>query len=287
MIYNRYMDINKFIEDTFDVLLSSEAQNNMMVGNALLGQKYDAKKWFMATVCDDNNSILLTALQMPMHYIVLYETGNTACDEALAILNEHILEEDLSLPGVLSEAGLSRRFSELYCNSCNISYKIDNSMNILEMTELKPFTKSQGRLRLATESDMYYLPYWDIALRAESELDVWPLKNIIANTKNRISSNHLYVWEKDIPCSTASIGRLLINGANINSAYTPPMYRNNGYSKSCISTLSELIMSDPKNKFCCVFVGKKRSYESANRLYSELGYNYVCDYDSMKFLRLY
>ncbi len=285
MIYNRYMDIHKFIEDTFDVLLANEAENNMLIGNALLCQKQNSKNWFMATVCDNQNNVLLTALQMPLHYVVLYETNNTRNDDALSILAEHMIGENINLPGVLSEKVLAHRFSDIYCNACDICYKIDNSMQIMKVTDPKPFKKVAGQLRLATEKDLFYLPFWDQCLRSESGLDPWPLKNVISNTQMRINSEHLYIWENDIPLSTASIGRELLNGVNINGAFTPPMYRNNGYSTSCIAAITALALDNSKNKFCCVFVGA--DHDVANKIYKVLGYHFICDFDGMKFLRMY
>lgn len=99
--------------DTLDILLENEVQNNLPI-SFTNHKTADTSSWLLASVKDDNGSILLNAACTPPFNIVLYETGNKPNDTAVKRLSDELKSIGFDLPGVLAEQNLARRFAEMH-----------------------------------------------------------------------------------------------------------------------------------------------------------------------------
>ena len=59
MRFERFTNVNQFYNATFNTLMGHEAQNSVLLGNIIMGNKgedisdwRDPQQWFMATVSD-------------------------------------------------------------------------------------------------------------------------------------------------------------------------------------------------------------------------------------------
>lgn len=90
MIFTHYTKLADFGADTLDILLESEVQNNLPISFINNEHDYDTSNWLLASVKDDNGSVVLTAACTPPFNIVLYETGNKSYGAAVELLSDEL-----------------------------------------------------------------------------------------------------------------------------------------------------------------------------------------------------
>ena len=86
-----YNNTEEFLKDTLDILLENEAQNNLIIANAVKGKELDVSDYFIASVKDDNGAVLLCGICTPPFNIVIYETRNILNEAAVKLLVNTII----------------------------------------------------------------------------------------------------------------------------------------------------------------------------------------------------
>ena len=282
MKFELYNDIKKYTEDVMHTLIQNEIQNIIIISNCLSGTKgIDTSKWIMATVKNLDGSPALIALMTPPHNVVLFEPDNIQNDEALDILVNEFIGYGIKMPGVFAEKSIAFRFADKYSSLCKTSGGKGRNSRIYKLDKVNDILFSKGILRLATQNDMFFLPYWKIAFSLECGLGMIDVQNAVDKASRSLSDNNLYVWEDCFPVSQASIGKKTSNGVAVSEVYTPPHYRGKGYAASCVASLSQHLL-DSGNKFCCLFTDLANP--TSNSVYKKIGYEPVCDYDEYKFI---
>ena len=78
-------------------------------------------------------------------------------------------------------------------------------------------------------------------------------------------------------------GGITPNGIRINTVYTPPEYRQNGYATACVAAISQKLL-DRGYKYC--FLYTDLSNPTSNSIYRKIGYKLMCDITNYSFLPL-
>ncbi len=277
-----YDNILKFTDDVMDVLMQNEIQNNLIISNCLRGKDgMDTSDWFMGVVKDAGGAIQTIALMTPPYNLVAYESGNKPNNEAVLLLVQELFTLQIPVPGILSEKSLAIRFADMYSRISRNS-KIDGkAMRIYRLDRVNVIPQSSGKLRLAEQRDLYFLPYWNIGFTLDCGFKSVDIPGATDKVKRLLNDKTLYIWEDDIPVSQAAMGRRTLNGAILNAVYTPPHYREKGYASSCVAGLSQLLL-DNGYKFCSLFTDLANPI--SNSIYMRIGYKPVCDYDEYFFV---
>ncbi len=276
-----YSDIKKYIDDVLHILIENEIQNNLIISNCLRGiDGADTSKWTMATVIDTDGAPVLIALMTPQLNMVLYESDNNPNNGALDLLVNEFICNRIRIPGVIAEKSLASRFTDKYSCLCKCNKENVKKMRIYRLDNVNKTLLSSGRLRTATQDDLYFLPYWNIAFSMDCGLGKIEVPNAVDKVTRLLTDNTLYVWEDCFPVSQAAMGRKTLNGAVVNAVYTPPHYRGKGYATSCVASLSQRLL-DSGYKFCSLFTDLANPV--SNSIYMQIGYKPVCDYDEYKF----
>ena len=289
MKFNLYTDIHAFYRSTFDILMRHEAQNMIILGNVVIGNegkdKYDWRdpaNWMMATVTDETG-IRLTALMTPPHGLTLYATDNLIDDTAITYLIDGISDTDFALPGLMTEKNLAERFIQIYSQVYGKKYIIETEMRIFELLQVNPDIPKAGRLRPATDYDLYFLPYWiesfyaDAFAHKDNAIEI-PVD--IEKYRHRIPK--LYVWENEAetPVSIANVGREMQTVCGIGSVYTPPYFRCKGYASACVASLSQLQLDKGFTR-CVLYTDLANP--TSNSIYKKIGYMPIADSLEVKF----
>ncbi len=282
MNYQRYCDAKAFYSDVFPVLLRHEAQNSLPLGNVVLGNKGGCERgwkrvenWYMAAVGNDGGEIILVAIMTPPFNITLYERGNIANDDALKILCENLLKENITVPGVLSSNDLAKRFADEYTARANKNYAIHQKMRIYTLEKVSVNIPQIGYLKKAEEKDLYFLPYWYNEFNFDCGFERQSLEEVAASVKEAIEGKMLFVLEDGgVPVSMASAAREIVNGRRVAMVYTPPYFRNKGYASSCVAKVSQIVL-DMGCKYVTLFTDL--SNPISNSIYQKIGYKPVCD----------
>lgn len=282
MKFELYNEINKFINEVMDIVAVQELQNSLIISNSLRGQcGADTSNWLMATVKDNKGSIRLVAIMTPPFNLVIYEVNNIANDDAIELFIKELAKLQTQIPGVLAEKSLAERFAIKYSSLAMKSLQDGMKMRIYRLDEVQKVGNSLGKLRLAVEQDLYYLPYWHMAFSSDCGLGLPDIPSMLEKVRNSLNEKKLFIWEDSIPVSQAAMGRKTLNAAIVNAVYTPPHYRGNGYATSCVANLSRHLL-DSGFKFCSLFTNLANPV--SNSVYMKIGYKPVCDYDEYKFV---
>jgi len=283
-----YTDIHEFYNDTYDLLMCHEAQNLIPLGNIIIGKKGENKagwrdpaNWFMATV-SDNSKIQLVAIMTPPHNITLYTRDNKIDKADITCLINGIA--DTPIPGVMARKDMALSFAQAYCNAKNLSYETSMEQRIFELTEVNHDIPHVGTMRLAEESDIYFLPYWIEAFYSAETYGktTMNIPQSIDNCLNMVSQKKLYVLEdQGKPVSIAGATREMQNVCGVAYVYTPPYFRKRGYASSCVAKLSQMILSRGFTK-CVLYTDLANP--TSNSIYQKIGYRPICDSVMLKFV---
>jgi len=289
MNFKQYRDVNEFYDATYDLLMTHETQNNIMLGNIVMGKAgknksewRDPANWFMATIFD-NIGIQLIALMTPPHGITLYARDNKIDETAIKCLVDNIT--DIPVPGVVAKKDIAECFAQIYSASNKMTCETAMEQRIYELTAVNLDIADIGTIRLAEERDMYFLPYWLEGMYAAFD----GLENITMNIPqdvepylNRFARQKLFILEVDgQPVSMAATSRELQTVCGVAVVYTPPYFRGKGYASSCVAKVSQFILDRGFTK-CVLYTDLANP--TSNSIYQKIGYQPVCDSVMLKFV---
>ena len=287
MTFKQYKNIKEFYNDTYNILMKQEAQNLIPLGNIIIGNEgkdktgwRDPINWFMATV-SDYTGILLTAIMTPPHNLTLYATDNHINDEALKCLIKNLIENNISIPGVMSDNILAESFAKRYTSKKSMKYRINRHQRIYELEKINPDIKSFGKVRLAKESDMSFLPYWSGGFTNECLGTTLSIQQEAECCRYHISSGKLYILEDNgTSVSMAKINREMQTVCGVSYVYTPPYFRKKGYATSVVAAVSKIILEKGFKK-CVLYTDLDNP--TSNSIYQKIGYKPICDSLEIRF----
>lgn len=278
MHFRIYTDVKQFYQDTYPVFMLHEAQNVIPLGNLIMGNEgvdkigwRDPVKWFMATVADDAG-IRIAAMMTPPYKITLYATNNNCDESALQCLINGIKNAGVQPPGVMTDKDLAERFAMAYTGG---NYKVACSQRIYELLQVSAGIPSIGKLRLAKESDMAFLPYWCEGFHSDCFFTSFTVPADEEGGRYEIASGHMYILEDNgTPVSMTKITRELQSTCGVGYVYTPPYFRGRGYATSCVAAVSRLALEKGFTR-CVLYTDLANP--TSNNIYQKIGYTPIGD----------
>ena len=280
MIFTKYDDLKPFGDETLEILLENEVQNNLIISFIKNERKADTKDWLLASVKDESSGVLLTAACTPPFNVVLYETRNKPSDMALKLLAEELKSLKFDLPGVIAEKNTAMRFAEQYAGAGKFS--LHSSMNVMRLDEVNNVPKAPGSYRPLKEDDLFYVPYWEHSFSEECKIEVHTLPEDVERVKQRIGKDTHFIWEDGIPVSQAANTRNTENGGGISAVYTPPHYRGKGYASSLVAEGAKIILRRGF-KFCYLFADAENPTSCG--IYRRIGFYDICEFSTLNFTK--
>jgi GNAT superfamily N-acetyltransferase len=276
--FEKYNDVVSFGNDTLEILLENEVQNNLPIGFILNERGYDTSKWLLASIKDDTGGVVLTAACTPPFNIVMYETRNQPNNAAVKLLSDELKGMGHPLPGVLAEQGLAQRFAEIFAGNGRFHRHLAEIIMRLDM--VNEITKAPGRCRPLCENDLFFVPYWERSFGEECQVEVYDIPTNVKRAEKRIGKDIHFIWEDGRPVSQTYNERNTQNGSGISGVYTPPHYRGRGYASSVVAELSQSLL-ERGSKFCFLFADAANPISCG--IYRKLGYYDLCVFDEIKF----
>ena len=186
----------------------------------------------------------------------------------------------VTIPGVMAEKTLAEMFAELYTARHNTPAKVDTNQRIYELTEVNPAIP-KAPIRLATERDMSFLPYWTEGFYQECGYAPRVMDSNPQTYRYHIKQGRLYIMEDGgTPVTMAKISRDLETLCVIAFVYTPPYFRKKGYATACVAAISQLALNRGFTK-CVLYTDL--SNPTSNSIYQKIGYKPICDSLLVKF----
>lgn len=274
----RYADAQDFFRDVVDALAADEVVNNLPLGILIRGVNGEAKPdWFMARVegaaaCD------LVALMTPPWNLLLASANRAVPDTALRQLAEQMAKNGILPPGVVAETELASCFAREYSEASGKRAETATRERLYRLDRVEDVPVI-GKMRLATERDMHYLPFWMKAFTDECFHENAPLDAESARWCVERGTMHI-LEDEGVPVSMAGSSRQLPRGRAVGPVYTPPYLRGKGYATACVALLSRLIL-EKGNDYCALFTDLENPV--SNSIYRKIGYRPVCDFREIKF----
>jgi len=273
----KFEDANLFYQQVKDYLLDDEVLHNLHLGvsNRLINNPDRCKiQPYLAAVEQDGN-IIAVVMMTVAHNLLLSKVKDF---NAIDIIVQDLQQNKESLTNINAPVVEAETFAEKWCLSTGKSYRLKEKLRIYKLEKVELFLRAKGNFRLATRKDKQLLKNWHDAFCLEA------LGNIESDSESwvetRLQQGITYFWENEIPVSLASSGRFTPNGAGINTVYTPPEHRKQGYAGACVAALSQTLL-DKGYKFCFLFTDL--SNPTSNKIYQQIGYEPVADWNNYCF----
>jgi ribosomal protein S18 acetylase RimI-like enzyme len=205
------------------------------------------------------------AVKTPGHPIIFGNLSAEQCRDFAQVTRA------LDYPGVVGgESAL--RFVEFARElGVEFSQTIAQDLKVLTTDPVAP--DILGFARKATPGDFDVFRDWTLAfIREAVPSDPLPEDAALKETLNR--GRHWFWIVDNEPVSMAAIARRTKKAASINSVFTPPDRRGNGFAGAITATVARAIFAEGRPA-ACLYVD--RSNPASSRCYAKLGFQPYCE----------
>jgi uncharacterized protein len=272
----RHHDPEAFSHRVVAMLMRDEALNNWMVG--LLtdlcsgARKVPSEQLLLLEIqSDDGHAVSAAASTGEALVLSRMKSGE------LTALAAHLNSERIVLAKTAGPADTVRAFASLWAERAGMKPVVRLQLLIMQLNEVATSYSVAGELRLAGAEDVEHLTPWARGFSEELGMDVG---NPHHDVRTRIERKRLYVWCDPNPVSMAALAGPTPNGIRINFVYTPMEFRRRGYARAGVSALTQTMLDSGK-RFVFLFVDANNP--TTNRLYREIGYRPVSDWEDWRF----
>ncbi len=265
--------INKFLENTAQLLYRDEPTNSLMLGLCEGMVAIPPKNSPLLIRIVKNDETVSAAIQTPpMNLVITY-----ADQQALKVLAEYLKNFDEDLPGVVGPAKESEFFASEWSKIATKQSRLGMGQKIYKLKKVRFPKEIEGSFRAASSKDLEIVFDWIMAFAKESipASDQRGEVHWRAFAQNAVQKQTAHFWVKqDQPVSVAFVSRPTKNGVSVNGVYTPPEFRKNGFASAVVAHLSQKML-DAGKEFCVLYTDL--SNPTSNKIYQEIGYQEVSD----------
>jgi uncharacterized protein len=155
---------------------------------------------------------------------------------------------------------------------------------LYKLTSVKNVGTAAGTMRPMTAYDVELVARWQIGFEKEALTQELSLDKAIDKANKRAADQDTFIWEvASQAVSMAAFARPTANGVAINSVYTPPEFRRNGYAKFLVAEMSTIALTKLQKSFCVLYADAANA--TSNKIYKAIGYEelvfnkyYQCDF---------
>ncbi len=273
-----YENAESFLAVAGDFLYSRQSNNNLILGicERLVRDPEAYQNPFYAVVREDD-SLLMAAVMTPPHNIIL--AGNDSFMQGLTVLMDHLLSEDVSVPGVIGPVELSEAFAKLWRKQTGEDSTIGMYQRVYELRHVRLPKLPPGYFRIAHNKDAEIMVEWLQAFAREAKVENREVN--LDRTQKIIDDNKAFVWEREGELvSMALKARPVAHSITVGGVYTPPEHRRQGYATALVARLSQHLL-DSGYQFINLFTDLENP--TSNSIYQKVGYHPVCDFRMYKF----
>ena len=256
------------------MLLADEARHNLILGIAgTLVRQPSTYPEFALWLVENRGSVALAALQTPPYNLTL---SRPLRSDALVALCDALEDEGRALPGVTAARPEVDDFVREWTRRGAFTPRARTRQRVYRLEHPPPAPAVPGRPQIATAAELRLLVEWLDAFAAEALPADAPNRASEALVAARLDddSGGFTLWEDGEPVSLAGWGNPTPNGVRIGPVYTPPEHRRRGYGSAVTAAVSAERLASGR-RFC--FLYTDLANPTSNRIYSEIGYEPVCD----------
>jgi predicted GNAT family acetyltransferase len=263
-----------FLAAASPLLLGDEARHNLIFGIcATLVETPDAYPAVHLWTVEDAGEVVGSALMTPPFNLVVARPRSSAVLRSLA---QELHRRELDLPGVTGALPEVDQFASAWEHVALVRRRPRMRQGIYQASSARPPAGVPGAMRLASKEDRRLVLDWWRAFEQESMPADAPRGHTEATVDRRLASTSggIALWEDDTPVSLAGFGGRTPHGVRIGPVYTPPHRRRRGYAGALVAHLTQQLL-DGESDFC--FLYTDLANPTANRIYQNVGYEYVAE----------
>ena len=280
MKVRRLEDPTRFLESAGGLLGGDEARHNLAFG--ILANLRDDSRLYPERhlwLVEAETGVVAVALQTPPFNLVVTRPTH---EQALDALAASLFADGLELPGVTGAVPEVDDFARSWKRRSGRATHVRREQRIYALENVRPADAS-GSAREATPADVGLLQDWIGAFAVETATggprDAM-LGRMIEGRFRQPAAGFLFWEDGGVPVSLAGWGGPTPNGIRVGPVYTPPELRRRGYASALVAELSARQLAVGK-RFC--FLYTDAANPTANRIYSAIGYEHVCDSRELEF----
>ena len=262
-------EASDFLAAANDLLLEDEARHNLLLGIAgTLRDHPSVYSEHRLWLVEEAGRVLGAALQTPPFNLVL---ARPRVDSALDELAGSIREE---LPGVTGAVPEVEAFATAWEARTGMARRRQMAQRIFRLTTVRPVGGVSGQPRRATMEDRPLLVEWIQAFAEEAVPDSPATASNMVDARLKDGTGGFLLWDDDDTVSLAGWGGSTPNGVRIGPVYTPPEHRRRGYGSAVTAAASANQLAEGR-RFCFLYTDLDNA--TSNKIYTEIGYEPVCD----------
>jgi predicted GNAT family acetyltransferase len=271
MRVTRYNTAQAFLDVAQSLLMTAEAENNLILGVAqgIARNPAAAANPYLATVADANG-VLACAVHIAPYKIVVTRANR----EPIDALAQDVFDAVPHLDGVTGPARSAGDFALAWSRLSGVPPTPGMRLRIHETRKVTGADRPppSGHFRAATSADHELLTAWTTVFVAEAHVpDPIDSARVVADA---IGRGRLHVWDDGGPVSMAAWAGKTPNGVRINFVYTPRELRGRGYATACVAALTRQQL-EQGNAFCWLYTDV--STPAPPNLFKKIGYWPVSD----------
>jgi uncharacterized protein len=273
-------DVDEFLVAAEPVLIADEARHNLIFG--ICSTVTEAPEVFAEahfwTVADDR--LVAAALMTPPFNIVVAQPLHA---EALAFAARALHEQGTSLPGVTGAIPEVETFASAWEQLTGSSLRVRMRQGIYVARTVVTPEGVAGTAREARPEDRELALEWLHAFEDEAMHDDAARPDHREWFERRLASvtAGLTLWEDgSAPVSMCGYGGLTPHGIRIGPVYTPPGLRRRGYASALTAHVTKRLL-DGDRDYCFLYTDLANA--TSNKIYMDIGYEFVCDSAELAF----
>lgn len=266
-----YKTVKEFWDENKEFLLEKEAISQLIIASVLPNLEQEIRKdLFFGVIVDENNNGVIGFSNVNPYNLVIYSPQENGAKEAIHLLIDYLVKENITINGVNASEQLIPVFTEYYTKKTGIELEEHFSMDIMEIKKLKDNKLVPGYFRAANLDDLDMLVKWQLDFALGIDNTSLEYENVALRIKGDIENEDVFIYEDEnhVPVSSASAVRKLTKGIVVGRVYTPRDKRCKGFSTACIDHFSRHYLN--KVDYCTLFVEKNNPF--SNSVYRKVGY---------------
>ena len=271
MNVTRYETAEAFLQVAQPLLMTSEAENNLMLGVAqgIARNPAAAANPYLATVGNETG-VLACAVHIAPFKLVI----TRASREPITALARDVFEAVPQLDGVTGPSRSADDFSLAWSKLSGVEPVLAMRLRIHETRKVvdSGLPSAPGHFRPAAPADLNLLATWTEVFVSEARITE-PV-NASRVVEDSIRRGRLHVWENAGPVSMAAWTGKTPSGVRINFVYTPRELRGKGYGTACVKALTKQQL-EQGNAFCWLYTDA--SSDAPPKIFKRIGYWPVSD----------
>jgi uncharacterized protein len=271
MNVTRYETAEAFLQVAQPLLMTAEAENNLLLGVAqgIARNPAAAANPYLATVGNETG-VLACAVHIAPYKLVI----TRASREPIAALARDVFEAVPQLDGVTGPSRSADDFSLAWSKLSGVEPVLAMRLRIHETRKVvdSGLPTAPGHFRPAAPADLNLLVPWTEVFVSEARI----AERVDASrvVEDAIRRGRLHVWENAGPVSMAAWTGKTPSGVRINFVYTPRELRGKGYGTACVTALTKQQL-EQGNAFCWLYTDV--SSATPPKIFKRIGYWPVSD----------